>query len=167
MSSEIPPSSDNATSFDGPASADDPASSDGPASSDDPGTANFSVVSQSEVPVVDPGAVKFAGEVAQQEVLPAQQPGGLRGHRFAYAPGARSAWHIHQGEQALVILEGHGLIQWEGLDAPRSVRPGDWVHVQPGIPHWHGAAPDSEFVHLAITASGGTEWLDHVEADDA
>lgn len=125
--------------------------------------ADFEVVSQDEVPGRQPDPAKFAGEVSQQEPLPATQPDGLRGLRFSYAPGARSAWHVHLGEQALVVTEGRGLIQWEGLAEPRELAPGDWVHVQPGVPHWHGATADSTFVHLAVTASGGTEWLGHVQ----
>lgn len=90
---------------------------------------------------------------------------GLRANRFTYAPGHRSNWHIHEGEQALIVLSGRGLIQWEGLETAEILEPGDWVHVSPGTPHWHGAVPDNTFVHLAITASGGTLWRDAV--DDA
>jgi quercetin dioxygenase-like cupin family protein len=32
------------------------------------------------------------------------------------------------------------------------------VHVEPGENHWHGAAPDNVLVHLAVAATGGTEW---------
>ncbi len=128
---------------------------------------DFSVVAEGDVTALPGDPAKFAGEVTRQTVLPAQRENGLRGDRFAYGPGARSAWHVHHGEQALVVVEGDGLIQWEVLDEPRPLTVGDWIHVQPGVPHWHGAAPDSEFVHLAITASGPTEWRDHVERDDA
>lgn len=134
---------------------------------DSDGDAGFEVVAESDVPGRQPDPAKFSGEVSQQEVLKATRPDGLRGLRFSYAPGARSAWHVHLGEQALVVTDGRGLIQWEGLPEPKVLGPGDWVHVQPGIPHWHGAAADSEFVHLAVTASGGTEWLGHVEDDEA
>lgn len=127
------------------------------------GDTDFQVVAERDVPGRRPDVAKFRGEVAQQEVLPPTRPGGMRGLRFSYAPGARSAWHVHHGEQALVVTEGRGLVQWEGLPEPREIGPGDWVHVQPGIPHWHGATDDSAFVHVAVTASGGTEWLSHVE----
>ena len=122
----------------------------------------FSIVAEDDVPSRVADAARFDGEVQQQDVLPALRPGGMRANRFSYTPGSRSAWHIHHGEQALVVTDGEGLIQWEGLDQPRTLKAGDWIHVQPGVPHWHGATDDSEFVHLAITASGPTEWLDHV-----
>jgi quercetin dioxygenase-like cupin family protein len=123
----------------------------------------FRIVTEASAPspAADPG--KFAGDVWQSEILPAQHENGMRGNRFAYAPGARSHWHVHTGEQALIAMSGRGLVQWKGLAAPKVLEPGDWVHVVPGVPHWHGAATDTYFVHLAATASGGTEWGDPVE----
>jgi quercetin dioxygenase-like cupin family protein len=132
-----------------------------------PGSDNassFKVVSEAEVETSAADPAKFSGDVRQAEVLPAVRDEGLRAHRFTYAQGARSNWHVHTGEQALVVVEGTGLVQWAGLDEPRVLNPGDWVHVQPGIAHWHGATADSDFVHLAITASGKTEWGAPVEA---
>jgi quercetin dioxygenase-like cupin family protein len=119
---------------------------------------DFRVVSQREAATAAADPAKFTGAVTQSEVLPAVREGGMRGHRFVYEPGARSNWHVHTGEQALVVVSGRGLVQWDGLPEPRSVVPGDWVHVQPGVAHWHGAAPDSDFEHLAVTATGGTDW---------
>ncbi|WP_179277283.1 cupin domain-containing protein [Actinoplanes regularis] len=118
----------------------------------------FKVVPEASVPSPAASADKFDGEVWQAEILTRQRPDGLRGHRFAYAPGGRSHWHVHTGEQALIVVSGRGLIQWEGLAEPMALKAGDWVHVEPGVPHWHGATDDSVFVHLAVTATGGTEW---------
>jgi quercetin dioxygenase-like cupin family protein len=109
----------------------------------------------------EPAGETFAGPTWRTHVF-SGQPGGLRADRFTYGPGGRSDWHVHEGEQALVVVEGRGLIQWEGLDAPRVLGPGDWVYVEPGVPHWHGAAPDDVFSHLAITASGATDWREPV-----
>lgn len=128
---------------------------------------SFPIVNESSVPREEGGAGRFTGEVLGQDVLPGVREGGLRGSRFEYAPGARSHWHVHAGEQALVVVEGQGLLQWEGLEQPVVLRTGDWVHVLPGVPHWHGATEDSRFVHLAVTASGGTQWLDPVESAPA
>ena len=121
-------------------------------------SANFKVVSEADVKPEAASPEKFTGNVTQAEVLPEMRPQGLRGHRFAYRPGARSNWHVHTGEQALIVVEGRGLLQWEGLPEPKLLERGDWVHVQPGIAHWHGATADSDFVHLAVTATGTTEW---------
>lgn len=135
------------------------------AAKDDPGR-QFRVVSQDSVGTRPADPAGFTGPVDRTEVLPEARPSGMRGDVFSYGPGARSVWHVHEGEQALVVVRGEGLVSWEGLDRPRRVRVGDWVHVVPGVPHWHGATPDSEFAHLAVTASGGTEWLSPVSEDD-
>lgn len=127
-------------------------------------TRGFPVVQENTVDRKIGGMDRFAGEVVAQDVLPVITEGGLRGSRFEYAPGSRSHWHVHTGEQALVVVFGEGLVQWDGLEEPILVRAGDWVHVLPGVPHWHGATDDSEFVHLAVTASGGTQWLNPVDA---
>lgn len=126
----------------------------------------FKIVAEGAVPSPEADPSKFTGDAWQAEILPVQQEGGLRGLRFAYAPGARTNWHVHTGEQALVAVTGRGLIQWEGLTEPRALEPGDWVHVAPGIAHWHGAAPDSVFVHLAVNATGGTRWGDAVTDEE-
>jgi quercetin dioxygenase-like cupin family protein len=105
---------------------------------------------------------KWSGQVWQAHILTTTSS-GLRGDRFVCAPGQRSNWHIHEGEQALVIVAGRGLVAWEGLDTAELLEPGDWVHVSPGVPHWHGAVPGDTFVHLAITATGGTLWRDPVD----
>jgi quercetin dioxygenase-like cupin family protein len=124
------------------------------------------IVPASAVTSAAADAGKFSGGVWQAEILPRVQDDGLRAHRFVYAPGARSNWHVHTGEQAIVVVTGRGLVLWEGLDQARVLQPGDWVHVTPGVPHWHGAAPDDTFVHLAISATGATEWQAAVSQAD-
>ncbi len=126
----------------------------------------FRVVAQDSASQGPADPESFTGPVTRSDVLEGMRPTGLRGNVFAYEPGARSNWHVHEGEQALIVTGGEGLVQWEGLEAPRRLRAGDWVHVVPDVAHWHGATPDSEFVHLAVTASGGTSWLGVVSDDD-
>jgi quercetin dioxygenase-like cupin family protein len=124
------------------------------------------IVPADQVTSAETGADRFTGGVWQSEALPRERPDGMRAHRFVYAPGARSNWHVHTGEQAIYVLAGRGLVLWEGLAEARVVRPGDWIHVEPGVPHWHGAAPDENFVHLAVSATGETQWREPVgEAD--
>ena len=39
------------------------------------------------------------------------------------------------------------------------------VHIPAGVKHWHGAAPDSWFSHLAVEVPGedaSNEWLEPV-----
>jgi len=111
-------------------------------------------------------ADKFTGPVWRSDIIEPADRSHLSGLRFVYAPGARSHWHIHEREQAIVAVLGHGLVAWEGLGEPLSLSPGDWWHVTPGVPHWHGAAPDAPFAHLAVTAGGSTTWLHAVSDED-
>ncbi|RYY89242.1 MAG: cupin domain-containing protein [Chitinophagaceae bacterium] len=81
-----------------------------------------------------------------------------------FEPGCRNNWHIHRGGfQILLVTSGRGWYQEEGKQA-RALRPGDAVVVPDGVKHWHGAASDSWFTHLAITA-GTPEWLEAVSED--
>ena len=64
-------------------------------------------------------------------------------------------------EEIFYVLSGRGL-SWQDGEACE-VGPGDWVHVTPGVPHWHGAAPSSIFVHAAVTAGGDIIWLGRVD----
>jgi quercetin dioxygenase-like cupin family protein len=115
---------------------------------------------ESESVEVDPS--RFTGRI-WQTVMIAPEGDGLSGIRFSYAPGARSHWHVHTGEQALIVLDGRGWIAWEGGNGPQPLAPGDWVHVTPGVPHWHGADAATVFSHLAVTANGDTHWLGPVD----
>ena len=88
-----------------------------------------------------------------------------------FEPGCRNNWHIHHassgGGQILVCVGGRGYYQEWGEEA-RELKAGDVVNIPEGVKHWHGAAPDSWFSHLAIEVPGtdsSNEWLEAV--DDA
>ena len=54
-----------------------------------------------------------------------------------------------------------------GMDPPTFLKPGDVVSIPPEVKHWHGAAADSWFQHiaLAVPAEGASaEWLEPVDA---
>ncbi|PKQ66674.1 hypothetical protein BZG01_10380 [Labilibaculum manganireducens] len=77
-----------------------------------------------------------------------------------FEPKARTNWHSHPGGQLLFITKGKGYYQAKGETA-RLLRAGDFVEIPPNIEHWHGAAPESEFAHIAISLNtnlGGAEW---------
>lgn len=85
-----------------------------------------------------------------------------------FEPGCRNNWHIHHakqgGGQILVCVAGRGYYQEAGK-APRLLTPGDVVNIPPGVKHWHGAAPDSWFSHLAVEVPGeetSNEWCEPV-----
>ena len=80
----------------------------------------------------------------------------------------RNNWHIHHadkgGGQILICVAGRGYYQEWGKDAIE-MKPGDCVNIPEGVKHWHGAAPDSWFSHLAVEVpgeSGKCEWLEPV-----
>lgn len=78
-----------------------------------------------------------------------------------FEPGARTNWHSHPGGQILFITEGKGYYQVKGQTA-QLVQKGDFVEIPPNIVHWHGAAPDNEFAHIAVSLNtdlGGAVWL--------
>ena len=101
----------------------------------------------------------FTGTVWQDPVIEAPPPARLRCARVTFEPGARTAWHTHPFGQTLHVLSGVGRVQsWGGPLA--EIRPGDTIWIPPGEKHWHGAAPTSGMVHLAMQ-----EALDGVSAD--
>jgi len=85
-----------------------------------------------------------------------------------FEPGCRNNWHIHhKGGQILLVTGGRGYYQAWG-EEPRELVPGDVVSIPAEVKHWHGAAADSWFSHLAIEvpAEGGSnEWLEAVSDD--
>lgn len=89
-----------------------------------------------------------------------------------FEPGCRNNWHIHHatngGGQMLIGVAGRGWYQEEGKAAVE-ILPGTVIHIPAGVKHWHGAAKDSWFAHLAFEVPGeGTsnEWLEPV-SDEA
>lgn len=86
----------------------------------------------------------------------------------SFEPGCRNNWHVHHasegGGQILVCVAGRGYYQEWGKDAIE-MKPGCCVNIPSGVKHWHGAAPDSWFSHLAIEVPGkdsSNEWLEAV-----
>jgi quercetin dioxygenase-like cupin family protein len=98
-------------------------------------------------------AEMFTGEVWLDPItrgLPASQ---LNVNAVHFTPGARTAWHSHDGGQTLYVTEGVGLIQARGQDIVE-LRQGDVVFAPDGEEHWHGASPDHFMTHLSITEGG-------------
>ena len=89
-----------------------------------------------------------------------------------FEPACRNNWHIHHakngGGQMLICVGGRGYYQEWGKEA-RELHPGDVVNIPANVKHWHGAAPDSWFSHLAIEIEGEdgrTEWCEAVSDED-
>ncbi len=90
-------------------------------------------------------------------------------YNVTFEPGCRNNWHIHHasegGGQMLICVSGRGWYQEWGKEA-RELHPGDVVNIPEGVKHWHGAACDSWFQHLAIEVpgkDGKAEWLEPVD----
>lgn len=88
-----------------------------------------------------------------------------------FEPGCRNNWHIHHavsgGGQVLICMAGRGWYQEWGKEAI-PMKPGDCVNIPAGVKHWHGAAADSWFSHLAVEVPGEQGWNEWLEpVDDA
>ena len=89
-----------------------------------------------------------------------------------FEPGCRNNWYIHHatkgGGQILICTAGEGWYQEEGKPAVE-MNPGDCINIPAEVKHWHGAAPDSWFSHLAIEVPGeetSNEWCEPVTDEE-
>ena len=89
-----------------------------------------------------------------------------------FEPCCRNNWHIHHatagGGQMLVGVAGRGWYQEKGKPA-QEILPGDVIHIPANVKHWHGAAADSWFAHLAFEIPGentSNEWLEPVTDEE-
>ena len=89
-----------------------------------------------------------------------------------FEPACRNNWHIHHaksgGGQILVCVAGRGYYQEEGKEAIE-LKPGDCINIPAEVKHWHGAAPDSWFSHLAVEVPGeetSNEWCEPVTDEE-
>lgn len=89
-------------------------------------------------------------------------------YNVTFEPGCRNSWHTHSGGQLLLVTGGRGYYQEWGQPA-RELHPGDVVEIPAGVKHWHGAAKDSWFAHLAMELhpeKGPATWLEPVASED-
>ena len=103
----------------------------------------------------------FTGEVWADNVLTDE---GLMVNSVFFTPRARTYWHRHAVAQVLYVTHGRGLL-WSDAGHGAVLEPGDVAHIPAGERHWHGGAPDSFLLHLAVSV-GPTEWLDEVSDND-
>ena len=89
-----------------------------------------------------------------------------------FEPGCRNNWHVHRaaagGGQMLICVGGRGWYQEWGKEAVE-MTPGTVVNIPANVKHWHGAAADSWFSHLAIEVVGenaSNEWLEPVSEEE-
>ncbi len=121
-------------------------------------------------PVGEPNS-GFAQYFTGRSYLAPLSAGQMGIFNVTFEPGCRNNWHIHHaasgGGQILICVGGRGYYQEWGKVA-QELNPGDVVNIPVGVKHWHGAAPDSWFSHLAVEVPGtevSNEWMEAV--DDA
>ncbi|MFL0196306.1 cupin domain-containing protein [Clostridium sp. WILCCON 0269] len=116
-------------------------------------------------PIGEPLPEKFNKFFVGKAYLNMLTTTGVGVGNVTFEPGCRNNWHIHhQGGQILLVTGGRGYYQAWGEEA-KELKPGDIVNIPADVKHWHGAAPDSWFAHLAIEvpAEGASnEWLEGV-----
>src|SRR5207249_4413366 len=114
-------------------------------------------------PAQQPGAsaddAHFTGKTVTMETTGV----GLTRRRFE--AGARTAWHSHPRGQLLLVEEGRARIQKQEQRF-KDMGPGDSDFTGPNIVHWHGAAPTSPLVHVAVNLGGETKWLEKVTDEE-
>lgn len=106
--------------------------------------------------------------VGQSYLNPVAGQSGIHLANVTFEPGCRNHWHVHKaksgGGQLLLCTEGRGWYQEWGREA-KELHPGDAVEIPAGVKHWHGAAKDCWFSHLAVELPGedtSNEWLEAV-----
>jgi quercetin dioxygenase-like cupin family protein len=110
----------------------------------------------------------FIGSAWLETLVPGGATFNCSVANVTFEPGARNNWHRHPGSQILLVTGGEGYSQEEGQPV-RVIRKGDVVEVAPGVKHWHGAAPDSWLVHIAVIPNlqkGDAEWLEPVMGEE-
>ncbi len=93
-------------------------------------------------------------------------------YNVTFEPRCRNNWHIHRadegGGQILICVSGRGYYQEWGKQAVLMTQ-GDVINIPVGVKHWHGAAPDCWFSHLAVEVPGkntSNEWLETVSDEE-
>ena len=110
----------------------------------------------------------FIGTAWLEMLVPLEDTFNCSIGNVTFEPGARNNWHKHPGGQILLVTGGRGFFQEEGRPA-RVIQGGDVVKIQPNMKHWHGAAPDSWLVHIAIMTNplkGDARWLEPVTDEE-
>ena len=114
----------------------------------------------------------FAQYFSGQSYLAPVSTAQVKIFNVTFEPGCRNNWHIHEadkgGGQILVCVAGRGYYQEWGKEL-QELHPGDVINIMPGVKHWHGAAPDSWFSHLAVEVPGEncrSRWCEPVSEEE-
>jgi 4-carboxymuconolactone decarboxylase len=106
----------------------------------------------------------FTGTAWLKVLVPKDEAGTYTIGNVVFEAGGKTNWHTHPAGQILLVTDGKGYYQERNKPA-RLLSKGDVVVIPSNLEHWHGAAQDSNFTHIAITnmtAKGPVEWLSPV-----
>ncbi len=116
----------------------------------------------------DAFAMYFTGQSYLYPISTSQ----VKMYNVTFEPKCRNNWHIHNaksgGGQILIAIGGRGYYQEWGKD-PIEMLPGDVINIPANVKHWHGAASDSWFSHIAVEVDGtetSNEWLEKVSDEE-
>jgi quercetin dioxygenase-like cupin family protein len=108
------------------------------------------------------GNAMFIGEVHAHGLVDDKMSEQTRLLLVRFSPGGRTRWHTHSFEQALVIVEGKGIVATE-TQGERVVQQGDVVVFGGNEKHWHGATNTTGMSHIAVNLAGSNQILEDSE----
>jgi quercetin dioxygenase-like cupin family protein len=115
---------------------------------------------------------RFTGRVLIQDLIAGRFEKDINVYRVRFQPGALTHWHRHPGGQVLYVVSGVGRIGAASQNLEQGqrelfeIRPGDVIWTDSLEWHWHGAGPDQEMTHIAISPTVSPELLkDHHQED--
>ena len=108
------------------------------------------------------GNAMFIGEVHAHGLVDDKMSEQTRLLLVKFSPGGRTRWHTHSFEQALVIIDGRGIVASE-TQGERIVQSGDVVVFNTNEKHWHGATNTTGMSHIAVNLAGSNQILEDSE----
>ena len=109
-------------------------------------------VTFNEIPKLARNEPLFTNTVYAQSILEHEDSDNFNFAIVNFPASTRTKFHIHSGDQILIITDGFGKVcnEKEELDVKR----GDMILIKAGENHWHGANSEFSMSHITITISG-------------
>jgi quercetin dioxygenase-like cupin family protein len=101
----------------------------------------------------------FSGEVASAGLLALTED--VKVSFVEFQPGSRTRWHVHDGDQLLIVAQGSALIG--NREGSQRVETGQSILIKAGEEHFHSPTPDGPMAHYSVLAGSHTEILETVE----
>ena len=101
-----------------------------------------------ELPESKNDAMVDTGTVFRSLLVDGQKTGGYSIAMLTYNPGTKLKWHSHDSEQIIYVTDGKGVLATR--EEQHLVTPGMIVVIPAGEVHYHGAAEDTTFSHIAF-----------------